>query len=1153
LLSLTLAYGGYAQTNQPLSNLRQKMMPAATDTLYLDSLSVVPNSVSIPGINRSSYTVDWVKAKLTWKQRPLVDSVLITYRVFPGQLNSTVQRMRFDSVMNFFASQPQVLHRTPGSISESMFDFGNINYNGSFGRGIAFGNQQDVVVNSTLNMQINGYIGDSIQLSAAITDNNIPIQPDGTTQNLNEFDQVYVQFSKRTWKFNVGDIDIRQQQSYFLSFFKRMQGGSFETETTISPKVKNKLLVSGAVAKGKFTRNVFEGLEGNQGPYRLTGANNELFFIVLAGTERVYIDGELLQRGEDQDYVINYNTAEVTFTPKRMITKDKRIQIEFEYADRNYLNPQLYLSDEATFNNRLKVRISAFSNNDAKNSPINQTLDNKQKQFLADLGDSIQFAFYPSASLDTFSTSKILYKKIDTVFNGVVHDSIYVYTTDPQLAKWSLGFIDVGIGKGDYILDGSSAANGKVYIWVQPDTTGRHLGQYEPAIYLVSPKKQQLVSVGADYVFNTHTSLKTEFAMSNYDVNTFSSKDKGNDVGLAGRVVVTDVRKLSSATVGRQIQTDLGYEYVQAQFKPLERLRNVEFNRDWLLPFDAPSADERLFNIGSQLRDLKGNSLLYRFSGYFRNSDYTAFRNSIIHQGNIKGWLLNDQFNYTSMNQSLQSGYFLRPTVDVSRIFPALGHYRFGGSFIMEETKVKYKFFDSLSATSFSFTTWQAYLKSNESKPNKWGFTYASRADKYPVKSQLVKADQSSNYTGFLELMKNEHHQFRLNVNYRKLYILNSAVTTQKPDETLLGRAEYFANTWKGLLTGNILYELGTGQEQKRDYSYVEVPAGQGEYTWIDYNGDGVQQLNEFEIAQFSDQAKFVRIYTPTNEFIKANYLQFNYSFSINPRVYFNPAKSNHFQKFLSKLYFLSSLQISKKEMATGFLLFNPFSSILSDSSLITFGQIFNNSFSFNRFSTKWGFDVVNVRNSAKSFLSYGYETRKLNNWNFKARWNITRTFSVDVNNNTGQNQLVSPAFDNRNYNIMSYSTEPRLVFIKGTTLRASVSYRYENKENTDSIQQAIINSINSEFKYNILSNTSLNVKFTYSQIKYSDPPANVANSTVGYIMLDALQPGQNYIWNVDLTKRLTNFLELNFQYEGRKAATSPTVHIGRAAIRAIF
>ena len=1152
LIGMCMAGSLWGFSQQPAgSNLRKRIIPV-TDTITLDTLSIIPGTFFIRGVELEKYHLDNITATLIWKEKPAVTEVLVFYRVFPGKFQTVLQRLHFDSISNNFIAGAGATISRGDIVQQSIFDFGNINYNGSFGRGLSFGNQQDVVLNSTLNLQLSGYLADSVQISAAITDSNIPVQPDGNTQNLNEFDKVFIQFKKKNWHFDIGDIDIRQQQSYFLSYYARLQGAAFGQETQVSDKVNNKILVSGAMAKGKFTRNVFQGIEGNQGPYRLKSPNNELFFIVLAGTERVFIDGVLMQRGEDQDYVINYNTAEVTFTPRQMITKDKRIQIEFGYADRNYLNSQLYLADEAAIGKKLKLRIAAYSNADAKNSPINQTLDPSQKHFLSTIGDSVQQAFYPSQVPDTFSVNKILYKRIDTTYNGGLHDSVFVYSVNQHDTLFNLAFTEVGYGKGNYVLDQTNAANGKVFRWVSPDADNNPQGNYDPVILLIAPRKQQLVSIGADYAITENTVVSTELAMSNYNLNSYSSKDKADDIGYASKLTLTDTRQLKKQMPDLRLKSMVGYEWVQNRFRPIERLRSVEFYRDWGLPITVLAADESIITAGVQLSE-KANSTQYRFETYTRSDGYSGVKNSIIQRADYGNWHFNNQVHITSFNLQDQRGYYLRPVLDVSKDFPRLANHRLGIGYTLDHNYTRYKDYDSLNAGSFSFDIWQVYIKSPQGKPNKWGVTWYTRSDKYPYGANLLRADRSNNINFSTELMKNPKHQLRSNITYRNLQVINDKVVMQQPEETILGRVEYLVNEWKGLLNGNVLYEVGTGQEQKRDFTYIEVPPGQGEYTWIDYNNNGIPELNEFELAQFKDQAKYIRIFTPTNEFVKANYLQFNYSLVINPRAIIDPNEASGFQKFLTRLYFQSSLQVHKKERSAD-LEFYPFGASMQDTSLILLNQVFSNSFSFNRFSSVWGLDINNIRTDNKSFLTYGYESRHVNDWNMKARWNISRSLLFEWITKQGLNRLTTSNFDNRNYLIRSAGMEPRLSFIQRTTFRVMGGYRYDSKHNTEGAQKAIIHSVNSEIKYNVLSNTSIATRFTYSRIKYTDKDnSDAANSPVAYIMLDALLPGKNYLWTADLTKRLSSFLELNIQYEGRQSGTSRLVHIGRASVRALF
>lgn len=1053
--------------------------------------------------------------------------------------------MSFDSIFYRFNIPGNQL--TGKKASDRPIDFGKINSNGSLGRSLSFGNKQDAVFNSSLNLQLNGYMGDSILINAAISDNNIPIQPDGNTQNLNEFDQVYIRFSKDKWKLSVGDLDIRQSDLYYLNFYKRLQGLSFETENRINTRTNNSLLASGAIAKGKFTRNIFQGIEGNQGPYRLKGANQEQFFIVLAGTERVFIDGQMMQRGEDQDYTINYNTAEITFMQKQMISKDKRIQVEFEYADRNYLNTQLFFNNKLEINKKLKVSVGYFGNGDARNSPINQTLNANQKQFLSDVGDNTLNAFYPSDVADTFATGNILYQKIDSTYAVGKKAAIYVYQPAKRSEVFSLSFIDVGAGGGNYVIDPNAAANGKVYKWIAPNAqTGAKSGNYEPVVLLVAPKKQSLVSVATTWNINDQTQLLADMAVSRFDLNRFSSKDKSNDDGYAARLILKN-KKIVQKKKGLSLQSDLNLEYASATFKPIERLRSVEFTRDWGLDLMAGAATEKILNASFLLENKQSHQLKYLLGSYARNTDFNASRHQLEHHLNQQGWIFNNQVAITSFKDEINNGNFFRPTLSLAKRISCMSGREIGLGYAAENTVSRFNATDSITPGSFAFSTFQLYTQSDPTQLNKWGIKYFTRSDDLPDGKKMLQKDHSNNLNINGEWMSNEHHQVRFNATYRKLNLANNFASTMA-EESMLGRLEYFTDLWKGAIAGNALYELGGGQEPRRDFTYIQVPVGQGEYTWIDFNSDGIQQLNEFEVAKFRDQAKFLRIFTPTNEFIRSSNLQFNYNLVFNPSLALEGDEGSVMKAFLKRLYLQSALQVSQKQLASGERILNPFKGMIQDTSLITFDQVESHSASFNKFSQVWGMDLNFLQSSNRAFLSYGYETRRLRDLSLKIRSNWLKMFTLDLIGRLNRNILETPNFGNRNFNILSRAIEPRITFTKGTTLRLQSSYKWDKKQNKGP-ENALINSLNLEGKYNLVSNTSITSRITFSNIKFN----GIASSSLGYVMLDGLQPGKNFLWTMDLTKRISSFIEMSVQYEGRRSGSSGLVNIGRAQIRAIL
>ncbi len=1135
---------------QNISLYRNKSLIITSDTTVIDTLSIVFNSVQIKDkfqkiIDNNLYSVDYNESKLIWLNKTYPDTISITYTLLNFNFNKTFYNKNYsvlsktDSIMKsgFYYSIP--------TNNNNIFDLGAVKYDGSFARGISFGNNQDVVVNSVFNLQMQGLLPGNIQLNAALTDNNIPIQPEGNTQQLQEFDRVFIQFKKNKNSLTVGDFTLQRPQGYFLNYLKNLQGFSYEGEYNVSKKWKGYTKSSVAVAKGKYARNIFNAIEGNQGPYRLTGANGETFIIILSGSEKVYIDGVRQQRGADADYIIDYNSGEITFTTKRLISSDLRLQVEFEYSDRNYFRSLAAGTQELT-NDKLKLRLNFYSEQDSKNQPVQQDLDSLRRNILNSVGDSIQYAFLPSIDSVGFESNKVLYKKILDPIYGYY----YVYSTNSDSAIYSLQFSYVGNNKGNYSI-AKTATNGRVYRWIAP-IGGQLQGNYEPYILIVAPQQRQMLTSSFDYKPSLKSSVSVETAISNRDINTFSQKNNSDNVGVATYLNASHKIKLESVEKNPlELILSTRYEFNDKNFNPIENYRVLEFDRDWNTSNIKTAAVFHNAFADIKLRKSSLFNLQYQFGTLNRGIAYKAYQQQLNFDFSKNRLLILSQNSYTSSITPQSNISFLRPFSKISYIINKKKNIQAGLSYRLEENKIKSIIEDTLQFNSFRWQQTDAFIKNSDTVNFNYSINYIRRIDEVASKNIFKGSSYSDNFSLSNNIKFKPNHILGFTITYRKLNIIDTSISILKPDESLVGRADYNYIIKNGFATITSVYQIGSGLEQRLEFTYVQVPAGQGIFAYIaDYNNNGVKDLNEFEISPFPDQAEYIKVFIPTNDYIKVFTNQFSGVLSIQPRVLWQRSKG--LKKFISRFGNTTSLTLDNKLQNIKLLeASNPFQFNVSSSILVTNNSLVGNTLSFNRISSFYSVDYNYQRNTNKSLLTNGFESRFLEQHSVKLRWNINKRWSYFQDIRIKERNNLSEFFENRNFSVQSKSIEPKIVYQSKSSSRISFSYFIEEAINNyqESDDKYTNNKLSAEFRVGKVSKSLLNVKLSYAKIIFT----GVSNSPLQFALLEGLSTGDNIIWNITYDKRLSKVLELSFNYDGRKTGNAKTIHVGRAQIRAIF
>lgn len=1143
LISLLVMLVNMAVKAQLNTNQRVKKITTTSTAVQLDSLSIVPKSVTVKygtniPVDTALYQIDYGKATFLWKG---AEGIVLTlnYKIFPILFSKNYYHKDIKLIQELPIDNSSFYNYKPQTVENTLFSMKGLNKSGSISRGIMFGNNQNLAVNSNMVLQMSGKIANDIEILAAISDDNLPIQPEGNTQQLNEFDKVFIQLKKDSTMLTAGDYELKRPDSYFMNFYKRTQGAMISHNFKTEKGIKYSTTIAAAVAKGRSARNTFNGQEGNQGPYRLTGNNGETYIVVIAGTERVYIDGVPLVRGQDNDYIIDYNTAEITFTAKQMITQNSRISVEFEYSDKNYSRSLTYLNQSIT-TQKLAFRLNYYSEKDNRNQPFLQTLSDAQKQFMAGLGSDISQAYYPNVTEVEFNENEILYEKLLSV-GGITY---YHYSIDPQLAKYRVGFSYVGEGRGNYRINNQSAANGKVYEFIEP-VGGVMQGSYEPITMLITPKQQQLITIATDFTPKKQTIFSSELAISNNNVNLFADKSVANTSGYGLKLNAEHPFLLSQN--GLKLNTSANYEYVSKTFKPIERYRTVEFSRDFNLDVLTTEATEHLFSANAQLFKNSSQNIGYTLNTFIRDGQYRGYLHQVKALYKTDNYSLQYDGSLLNADATTNNGSFYKHYLDVNRaVFNRLVA---GAVFEQQHNITADKQTDNLTGNSFSYRIYKLYLQNKVAKGNKYKIDYSFRQDQLPRGTGLLNSSHSNNINLGVDLAKNVNSTLSLTAGYRKTGYENGFASVNI-SESLVGRLDYNLNAMKGFINTSLYYEVGNGQEPRRQMTYLEVLPGQGIYAWNDYNGNGIKELDEFEISRFPDQAKYIRVFTTGTEYVRTNFTGINQSIRITPSAILKGGKG--FQKFVNRFTNQLSYKIDRKILAgNGLEVYNPFHTGIDAANLISLSSFLRNTLFFNRNNPKFGIDFNYLADGGKSFLSNGFDNRKRNEAGVRIRTSPVRSTNVNLSVNQGKKNYTSELFTQRNYRINYLELLPEFNYQFSSDLRLTFAGVYGNQHNADIYggEKNTNITFTTESRYNVLKRGVLTGKISYINNQFTGN----SNSTIGYEMLSGLQTGNNYTWGLGLQRTIGNGIQLNLNYEGRKSPMVNVVHTGSMQVRAYF
>ena len=1073
----------------------------------LGSQNIIVNSVQIIAEGKelsinTDFHIDYKKGIVKFlNEFPKDTEIIVNYKTFGDNLIYHHYLYKSKKILqepNKYDIETDIT-KTQHNIQET-----NLNISGAKSIGISIGNKEDMSLDQSLFLQIDGELTKGLFVEAQLSDNISPIAPEGTSQKLSNLDKVMIKIYSADYSLTFGDFDIHYKDTHFANYKRKLEGAIFRWES------ENKVDAAISISTGNFTSNKFAGIEGKQGPYYLTAATNEQVK-VIAGSETIYLNGEKMQRGSD--YTIDYSEGSITFKNRRLITENSIIIADFEYSAEDFRS-NFYLSSTSytLLNSPLKIDMSfrMLYDKDDKDNPLNTSFSASDKDILSDAGDNELLARKTGVvKMDTTGKGNYIFVDEDTI-------SYYKYVGYDSTGDYTVSFTYVGEANGSY-----NRISIDEFEWV-----GENMGSYIPEIQLPIPKQNLNLDAGLKFQFGDF-SLYSEGIFTNFDKNTFSNIDNNDNKGYAMFHNLKFQKKLSLLE-----HTELGiyYEFKDKYFHPITRIEKSsdEYNLYEFVEVDsvnkAKFGGNCLFHLTKHIK----NQTCFYYQKMGNKAEMKNLQNIFnYYQNTAIIFLPSLNYKVSKTGQEINNDSISTSSID-KITHNLLGKYNVW--YLESSAAYDYKKFISTGENTFGHKehNYLYHLGTDKLKNTKLSIQYNQENIYDYVYKNWQKCKIANTIKG--KIYQNwDNTNIQIDFTHRENEYLSSAEKNSKFD---LVEAEITNKLWKKLIYNKVNYNIKNLEEYPKIRELVYVGEGKGLY---DSTGTYESGGNyDYEIT---------RIGTPQLTID----LQVVWNLRIEPKQYFYQ-KKYPLAKFLNKFIFDSYVSIYEKSSYPGKLKIYTLSPyFLMNENYTIYGsqkyrqQVWYN-IKKNRIISKFLYEKTKQMDKqykdVYDRLCKDDYNLQLDFYNVKG-WNFKNSVEFCKEKETRYNSISK---------VYAYTLDMGYRIGYNFLLANKIKYAFEYCNEIDGLQDYRIYSYGIEPKitYNIQQKYRIFSKFSYQKNH------RIGSDYLSSVMFNK-RDGTILNWLIQFDYKINKFTTMFFSYNGEKYPKVDTRHQIKMELKAVF